>query len=140
MERAPGSLHDDEQPTRITHSQETRSQFQGRANNSPPCHRLDKLFPRRLLSNLTCVCLYVCPNSLRTAPPPTSNPTPPTACLPPHVCMLEQKDGCTVEATFVRDCATMQTSNQVASSEPSFPHCIKHLFTSHRASKLEDIS
>lgn len=57
----------------------------------------------RLLCNLTCDCLYV-------YPPP---------CLPLHVCMLEQKDGCTVKTTFVRDCASMQTPNQVASTEPS---------------------
>lgn len=40
------------QLTRITHSGKTRSQFQGRANNSPPCHCLNKIFPRHLGSSV----------------------------------------------------------------------------------------
>lgn len=65
----------------------------------------------RVFCNLT-MRLSVCVPQLPVAPPP-----PP--CLPLHVCMLEQRGGRTVKATFVRDCATMQTSNQVAGPEPS---------------------
>lgn len=84
--------------TRITHSQETRSQFQGRANNSPPCHRLDKIFPRRLLSNVTCVCLYVHPNSLRTAPP-TDPPPHASHCM--FVCWNKRMDAQLRQPLFV---------------------------------------
>lgn len=62
----------------------------------------------------------------------------PPPSLPLPVCTLEQKDGCTVKATFVRDCGTMQTSNQAASNE-NFPHCTKQAFTSHSISKLGEI-
>ena len=115
----------------IKHSAEIGSQLKGWGDSSDPSPPTQFPIAEIIFCHATlgvvgmcvcvCVCVMVC---ARTLCHPLTLSAPHPACL--HV--GEQRDESAVKATFVRDCATTQTSNQVFCAS-----------TSHTALQARDI-